>query len=91
MIWLQQERRSVRWPVLTYAGEVGSRPEAELFQSQPAIRVSITSGLSKEQSAQMEEASIHKRHADRLQAELDAIHDAGVIFRDGDVVGSLRR
>ena len=84
----------MRWPVLTYAGEEGSRPliaDAELFQSQPAIRVFITSGLSKEQSAQIEVASIHERHADRLQAELDAIHDAGVIFRDGDVVGSLRR
>ena len=75
-----------------YAGEEeGSRPDAELFQSQPAIRVSITSRLSKEQSAQIEVASIHERHADRLQAELDAIHDAGVIFRDGDVRSPLRR
>ena len=91
MIWPQQERRSVRWLVLTYDGEVGLRPDAELFQSQPAIRVSITSGLSKEQSAQIEVASIHRRHADRLKAELDTIHDAGVIFCDGDVLGSLRR
>ena len=52
MIWPQQERRSVRWPVLTYDSEVGLRPDAELFQSQPAIRVSITSAPSQKLSAQ---------------------------------------
>ena len=74
MILPQQERRSVRWPVLTYDGEVGSRPDAELFQSQPAIRVSITSALSQKLSAQglgMSEADTVQRPAQLHQVPAD--------------------
>ena len=74
MILSQKERRSVRWPVLTYAGEVGSRRDAGLFQSQPDIRVSITSVLSKEQSAQdsdMPEAGTVHRPAQLHQVPAD--------------------
>jgi len=74
MILPQQKRRSVRWTVLTYAGEAGSRCDAGLFQSQPAIRVSITSVLSKEQSAQdsgMPEADTVHRPAQLYQVPAD--------------------
>ena len=74
MILPQQKRRSVRWTVLTYAGEAGSRCDAGLFQSQPAIRVSITSVLSKEQSAQdsgMPEADTVHRSAQLYQVPAD--------------------
>jgi len=75
MILPQQERRSVRWPVLTYDGEEGSRPDAELFQSQPAIRVSITSGLSKEESAQ--DSGAPEANAAQWSTHLDRV-PAGV-------------